>query len=173
MYFLFIQLHILIQKCLTAGMQILIIAKSTIKLINRRYFTRQVFSINIAGYFRPRYRQANLQAFFTDDKEKAKAAFDTAYEDMRTAFIYYLKNYNNGRPIIIASHSQGTLHAGRLLKEFFEGKPLQNQLVCAYIIGLPVFTNYFSDLKPCEDSTATGCFVRWRTFEEGYISPYD
>lgn len=121
--------------------------------------------------FAPRYRQANLLAFFTDDKEKAAAAFDTAYEDVRAAFIYYLKNYNQGRPIIIASHSQGTKHAGKLLKEFFEGKPLQKQLVCAYIIGLPVFTNYFSQLKPCADSTATGCFISWRTFEEGYISP--
>lgn len=121
--------------------------------------------------FSPRYRQANLQAFFTTDKEKAQAAFDTAYADVRNAFIYYLKNYNKGRPIIIASHSQGTRHAGQLLKEFFEGKPLQKQLICAYIIGLPVFTNYFSAFEPCKDSSATGCFVTWRTFEEGYISP--
>jgi hypothetical protein len=122
--------------------------------------------------FSPRYRQANLQAFYTPDKQRANAAFDTAYQDVRNAFEYYLKHYNNGRPIIIASHSQGTLHAGRLLKEFFENKPLQKKLVCAYIIGLPVFTNYFSDLKPCPDSTATGCFVSWRTFEEGYEAPY-
>ena len=58
------------------------------------------------------------------------------------------------------------------MKEFFEGKPLQKQLVCAYIIGLPVFENYFTQLKPCTDSTATGCFVSWRTFEEGYEAPY-
>ena len=121
--------------------------------------------------FSPRYRQANLRAFFTNEKDSAETSFDIAYEDVRNAFEYYLKHYNNGRPIIIASHSQGTLHAGRLLKEFFENKPLQKQLVCAYIIGLPVFTNYFSELKPCADSTSTGCFVSWRTFEEGYISP--
>jgi hypothetical protein len=122
--------------------------------------------------FAPRYRQANLQAFYTADKERGGAAFDTAYEDVRAAFIFYLNNYNNGRPIIIASHSQRTLHAGRLLKEFFEGKPLQKQLVCAYLIGLPVFSNYFTLLKPCEDSTAIGCFVSWRTFEEGYTAQY-
>ena len=121
--------------------------------------------------FAPRYRQANLNAFFTNDKEKASAAFDTAYTDVKKAFEYYLENYNDGRPIIIASHSQGTLHAARLLKEFFEGKPLKNQLVCAYLIGLPVFTNYFSELKPCADSTATGCFISWRTFQEGYVAP--
>jgi Protein of unknown function (DUF3089) len=121
--------------------------------------------------FAPRYRQANLLAFFTSDKQRGEAALNTAYEDVKAAFEYYLKNYNNGRPIIIASHSQGTRHAGELLKEFFEGKPLQKQLVCAYIIGLPVFANYFSQLKPCEDSASTGCIISWRTFEEGYVSP--
>ncbi len=58
------------------------------------------------------------------------------------------------------------------MKEFFENKPLGKQLVCAYIIGLPVFTDYFSQLKPCADSTATGCFISWRTFEEGYVAPF-
>lgn len=122
--------------------------------------------------FAPRYRQANLLAFFSKDKEASDAALDTAYSDVKKAFEYYLENYNQGRPVIIASHSQGTLHAGRLLKEFFEGKPLQKQLVCAYIIGLPVFFDYFSTLKPCGDSTATGCFVSWRTFQEGYMAPF-
>lgn len=122
--------------------------------------------------FAPRYRQANIKAFNTEDKENSKKAFDIAYSDIKEAFEYYLKNYNQGRPIIIASHSQGTLHAGRLLKEFFEGKILQKKLVCAYIIGLPVFKTYFNELKPCKDSTATQCFVTWRSFQEGYIPAY-
>jgi Protein of unknown function (DUF3089). len=122
--------------------------------------------------FAPRYRQASIQAFHTNDKEKSAKAFDIAYTDIRSAFEYYLKHYNNGRPIVIASHSQGTLLAGRLLKEFFEDKPLEKQLVCAYIIGLPVFKDYFTGLQPCKDSTAIGCFISWRTFEEGYIAPF-
>lgn len=119
--------------------------------------------------FAPRYRQANLKAFFTTNKVESEKAFAVAYEDVKAAFEYYLIHYNNGRPIIIASHSQGTLHAGRLLKEYFENKPMLNKLVCAYIIGLPVFTNYFKELQPCKDPTATGCFVSWRTFKEDYI----
>ena len=119
----------------------------------------------------PRYRQANLQAFFTNDSSAAKQAFDLAYNDIKTAFKYYLENWNQGQPIIIASHSQGTLHAERLLKEFFDGKQLQSQLVCAYIIGLQVVKDLFLSLKPCEDSIATGCIISWRTFLEGYISP--
>lgn len=124
---------------------------------------------NYCRIFAPRYRQANIKVFFTSDKTASDKAFDFAYADIKNAFEYYLQNYNHGRPIIIASHSQGTLHAARLLKEFFEGRELQKKLVCAYIIGLPVFTNYFKELYPCTDSTAIGCFVSWRTFKENYV----
>ena len=120
--------------------------------------------------FAPRYRQAHIKAFYVHTEE-ADNAFEIAYTDVKNAFIFYLANYNNNRPIIIASHSQGTKHAGRLLKEFFENKPLQNNLVCAYIIGLPVPVDYFTTLKPCTDSLATGCFLSWRTFKRQSKQP--
>ncbi len=120
--------------------------------------------------FAPRYRQAHIKAFYIPIAI-AQPYFDTAYEDVKNAFEYYLQHYNNGHPIIIASHSQGTKHAGRLLKEFFENKPLQKQLVCAYIIGLPVPENYFTSIPPCKDATSTGCFVSWRTYHRGYTEP--
>jgi hypothetical protein len=120
--------------------------------------------------FAPRYRQAHIKCFFQTSPD-TDTAFEVAYADVKAAFEFYLKNYNKNRPIIIASHSQGTKHAGRLLKEFFENKPLQKQLVCAYIIGLPVPVDYFSTLKPCNDSLATGCFVSWRTFRKNSEEP--
>ena len=112
----------------------------------------------------------HIKAFFVPDSVSGKY-FDIAYEDIKTAFVYYLAHYNNGRPVIIASHSQGTKHAGRLLKEFFENKPLQNKLVCAYLIGMPIPDNYFMVLGSCKDSLSTGCFVGWRTFKSGYTEP--
>ena len=118
--------------------------------------------------FAPRYRQAHYNNYFTPDTARARQAFDLAYKDVKEAFETYLKYYNNGRPIIIASHSQGTTHAARLLKEFFEGKTLGNKLVGAYLIGMPVPETYFTTLKPCNDSLATGCFVSWRTYEKGF-----
>jgi hypothetical protein len=120
--------------------------------------------------FAPRYRQAHIRSFYLHSTNSEKA-FEIAYADVKAAFELYLKNYNNSRPVIIASHSQGTKHAGRLLKEFFENKPLQNQLVCAYIIGMPVPVDYFTSLKPCTDSAATGCFVSWRTFRKNAKEP--
>ncbi len=120
-----------------------------------------------SNIYAPRYRQAHLQSFYTNLQE-GKAALDTAYNDIKAAFEYFLKNENKGMPIIIASHSQGTVHAGRLLKEYFENKPLQKNLVAAYIIGMPVVKDYFNTIPPCSDPTATGCFVSWRTFLEGH-----
>jgi DUF3089 family protein len=122
--------------------------------------------------FAPRYRQAHIRAYFTSDTASARQAFDLAYEDIRTAFQYYLDHYNQGRPIIIASHSQGTTHAKRLLKEFFENKPLASKLVAAYIIGMAIPGDYFSELKPCLDSVSTGCVIGWRTYKSGYEPPF-
>ncbi len=117
--------------------------------------------------FAPRYRQAHFGNYFTEDTVQAAQAFNLAYEDVKAAFEIYLENYNGGRPIVMAAHSQGTTHAARLLKEFFEGKPLQNKLVCAYIIGMPIPDTYFSMLRPCKDSLDTGCFIAWRAFKKG------
>ena len=115
--------------------------------------------------YAPRYRQAHLRAFYTDDKLRADSAFEIAYQDVKKAFEYYMKHDNNGRPIIIAAHSQGTVHAARLLKEFFEGKPLMTQLVAAYLIGMPVSNTYFKGIPACSSPRQTGCVISWRSFE--------
>jgi hypothetical protein len=78
--------------------------------------------------FAPRYRQAHLRAFYTIDKNAKFNSLDLAYSDIKSAFEYYLQNHNHGQLIIIASHSQGTLHAAKLRKEYFENKPLQNPI---------------------------------------------
>ena len=65
-------------------------------------------------------------------------------------------NTGRRRPIIIASHSQGTTHAARLLKEFFDGKDLQYDLVAAYLVGMPVPKDYFKNIKVCETPTEIG-----------------
>jgi hypothetical protein len=121
-----------------------------------------------ARVFAPRYRQAHIGMYSEKDSAMKYAAFNLAYEDVKKAFEYYLKNENKGRPIIIASHSQGTTHATRLLKEFFDGKALSNQLICAYLLGMPVKKGSYEKIPVCTDSTKTGCFVSWRTFREDY-----
>jgi len=118
--------------------------------------------------FAPRYRQANLKVFFAPEKAESQQALDLAYEDVKKAFQYYLDHWNHGRPIIIASHSQGTVHAIRLLQEFFDGKPLQKQLVCAYLVGYQIKKDAFKNIPIGTTATQTGCFVGWRSFKNGF-----
>ena len=80
-----------------------------------------------ARIYAPRFRQAHYNAYFPKDTAKAMAAFDLAYADIKIAFEHYLQYFNEDRPIIIAAHSQGTTHALRLLKDYFEDKPLQKK----------------------------------------------
>ena len=72
----------------------------------------------------PYYRQAHLRSY-SMLKNGGERALLLAYADVKKAFETYLEKYNNGRPIIIASHSQGSTHTKFLLRDFFDKKPLQ------------------------------------------------
>ncbi len=129
----------------------------------------------VGKIYAPRYRQANILAYYpvtAADTVKAIAAFELAYNDVKAAFEYYLANNNNGRPIIIASHSQGSTHTIRLLKEFFDNKPLYKQLVAAYVVGMALDPKIYTSLKACTTPDQTGCICAWRTFMDGHIEPF-
>lgn len=141
------------------------------KALNRRIdrmpvrFQAGVFNAACRVYA-PRYRQSILKSFY--DSINGPKALDFAYQDVRRAFLYYLEHYNQGRPIVIASHSQGSRHAWRLLKEFFDTSGLRQQLVCAYVVGMGVDAGIYQNLKSCADAEQTGCFVTWASFQSGY-----
>jgi hypothetical protein len=122
--------------------------------------------------YAPRYRQAHISAFYSKNKADGKQALDLAYEDVKKSFQYYLDHFNIGRPFIIASHSQGTVHAVHLLKDFFREGNLKNRLVAAYLIGIPVNPDSIKFIAPCADSNQTGCICSWNTFAEGYYPKY-
>ncbi len=115
-----------------------------------------VFEDN-ANVFAPYYRQMttkvqmpdNPNALATDTKEFKKGA-----ADIEDAFDYYINNLNNGRPFIIAGHSQGTMALIELIKNNFgKSEVLRNQLIAAYLIGYTV-TN--SDLEAAGLAAAQG-----------------
>ncbi|MCS7017920.1 MAG: DUF3089 domain-containing protein [Cytophagales bacterium] len=141
--------------------------------LNRRVDSSTILNqasiFNGAGrVFAPRYRQAHLYAYFTPNAADAQAAFDTAYADVKAAFEYYLQHFNQGRPFIIAAHSQGTQHAKRLMRELIDGKPLQQQLIVAYLVGMPTPADFFANIPVCQSAEQTGCFVTWNTYAKGY-----
>ena len=125
--------------------------------------------IDAANLYVPYYRQAHYRAYLDPFQKEGKKAFRLAYEDVRRAFRYYLKHYNLGKPIILAGHSQGSHHLKEILKEFFDGKPLQKQLVAAYLIGIKLLPNDFNTLSPMYAPEEVGGYVTWNTYKKGHL----
>lgn len=135
--------------------------------VSNLLLTSQASSLNNIGkIYTPYYRQASLWAYL-DTEEARKEAFDIAYADVEAAFQYYLEHYNQGRPLFILSHSQGSQIAVRLLQENYTKLRLGGILVVAYIIGERIGTRTFADLVPCTTAIQTDCFVTWGTVAEG------
>lgn len=121
---------------------------------------------NISDIWAPKYRQAAYGAFLLKS-EDAHKALDLAYRDVRAAFDAFIAAQPKGRPIILAGHSQGSLHLLRLLAE--RKAALNGRLVAAYIVGWPV--GVASDLpptglQPCNSPDLTGCVLSWQSFKD-------
>lgn len=138
--------------------------------INETTIQHQSSVFNGVGrIFSPRYRQAHLNVYYeTANKEDAKAAFEIAYQDVKAAFMHYLKNANEGRPLIIASHSQGTNHTERLIKEMVDKEPLREQFVVAYLVGMPIQKDVFENIPVCETPEQTGCYCTWNAYAKDH-----
>ena len=122
--------------------------------------------------YAPRYREANIFVYVQRDKAITEQVLDFAYQDVKRAFDYFIDNFNQGRPFIIASHSQGTHHAARLLKDRVDATPLWDRLVAAYILGGRIPASAFEDMQDiglCQSAEQTGCAVHWDTYSEAAI----
>lgn len=127
-----------------------------------------------ARVYAPRYRQATFFRYISASEDVARKTMDLAYSDVLRAFEHYLANENQGRPFIIASHSQGSQHAFRLLQERIDATPLVGRLVAAYVPGTDITNAKVAALKSirvCDRPDDTGCLVHWATMGEGGTLP--
>ncbi len=116
----------------------------------------------------PRYRQATMGAFLTDAPE-AEQALDAAYADVLEAYLYFLESIDADTPIVLAGHSQGSLHLLRLLREEVKASPDADRLVAAYAIGWPISVEFDLPelgLDACATAAQTGCLISWSSFAE-------
>jgi len=116
----------------------------------------------------PKYRQAVAGAFLTD-KPEAQQAIDAAYADVREAFRFFLASVPQGKPIVLAGHSQGALHILRLLRDEVAGKPLQSRIAAVYAVGWPISIERDLPALPfpaCAAPAQAGCITAWSAFAE-------
>jgi hypothetical protein len=116
----------------------------------------------------PRYRQATFGSFL-EESANSRSALDAAYKDVSAAFDQFLASVPADKPIILAGHSQGTVHLLRLMRERVAGKPIAKRIVAAYLIGWPISIKAdlpALGLPACSDSQKSNCILSWQSFGE-------
>ena len=118
--------------------------------------------------FIPFYRQAGMKLagetwLKTGGIEAAVAGIP--YGDITAALDYYFENYNNGRPFIIAGHSQGSAILRLVLRDYFKAHPkYYERMVAAYAIGYSITKGDLEanpHMKFATGETDTGVIISW------------
>jgi hypothetical protein len=122
--------------------------------------------------FAPLYRQVTLTALRAAMTGKPMAADRAlALNDVRDAWNDYLARDNHGRGVVLIGHSQGSGVLTALIKSDIDGRPVQDRIVSALLLGtsLPVpagkdVGGAFASMPLCRSKTQTGCALAYASF---------
>ena len=118
--------------------------------------------------FAPLYRQSDVSYAAALDESKFNSFMNfTSSQDPTAAIDYYFKNINNGRPFMLAGHSQGSSTLMKLLENYFSENPgYLERMIAAYPIGFSVTDKFLAShqyLKFAEGADDTGVIISWNT----------
>jgi hypothetical protein len=121
-----------------------------------------------ANIFAPYYRQADSASRAgLPQAEQVKIVAGAPTEDGIAAFEYFLKKYNDGRPFILVSHSQGSNVMANLLASYMKANPdVYKRMIAAYVVGYSITPEYLAanpHLKFATGPDDTGVIVSWNT----------
>ena len=102
---------------------------------------------------------------FQKDGNIDAALIGIPYGDITTALDYYFENYNQGRPFVIAGHSQGSAILRLVLKGYFKDHPeYYKRMVAAYAIGYSITKEDLEanpHMKFATGESDTGSIISW------------
>ena len=94
-----------------------------------------------------------------------------AYQDALDAFRYYIENDNDGRGFVLIGHSQGAFILTRLIAGEIDGRPVQDRLVSAMLLGAAPLVargqdagGSFQSIPLCRSATQTGCVIAYSAY---------
>ena len=120
--------------------------------------------------FVPWYRQMGIK--YASEVQKKTGSLDAGlaglpYTDMKAALDYFFEKCNNGRPFIIAAHSQGSALLKYVLKNYFkEHQDYYKRMVAAYPIGFSITKDdleQYPYLKFAEGESDAGVIISYNT----------
>ena len=134
----------------------------------------------VANVYAPFYRQFDAMKLLNYSLfEQEQLISEEPYHDALAAFEYYLKHYNNGRPFILAGHSQGSNVLKLMLSYYMAENPeVYARMIAAYPLGYSFEDSYFekySHLKFAEGETDTQVVISWNSerMEDGRFGSYN
>ena len=122
----------------------------------------------IANIYAPYYRQDDAGSTLQMPVEKQQDIVKgVPLTDAAAAFEYYIEHYNNGRPFILASHSQGSNVMIYILQDYMKAHPdVYKRMVAAYVIGYSITDDYLAEnpsLKFATGAKDTGVIISYNT----------
>ena len=123
---------------------------------------------DLTNLYEPYYRQSNLCALEGKGPEEIMAfQLREQRTNVYAALDYFFEHYNNGRPFILAGHSQGSVMLKIALCDYFlEHTDYLERMVAAYVIGFSITPDDLEAnpaLKFAEGADDTGVIVSWNT----------
>ena len=106
--------------------------------------TATVFS-PLANVYAPYYRQAAIQVLSKPLGQQQQIVGGEPTADALSAFDYYIKHLNQGRPFILAGHSQGSNIMINLLAAYMKKNPeVYKRMIAAYVPGYSITPEYLA-----------------------------
>ena len=123
--------------------------------------------------YAPLYRQVTLTALRAGIAGRPMTNVDRAlgYNDVVDAWKYYLEHDNQGRGVVLIGHSQGSGVLTQLIRNEIDGKPIQDRIVSALLLGTNIAVpkgkdvgGSFQSMPLCRSANQTGCVITYVTF---------
>ena len=124
----------------------------------------------VCTVYSPYYSQATFPDYLELTEEERAPYIEIAYEDVKEAFSYYLKNCDKDKPLVIFGYSQGAEIAVRLVEDFFGKKSNMKRLAAVYAIGYCLTeeeVKKYPQLKIAQSAYDTGVVISYETESEG------
>lgn len=142
------------------------------------YATQATAFSTCANIYAPYYRQINAEYALTLTADQtAELLRYAASQDCARALDYYFEHHNNGKPFILAGHSQGAQTLTWLLADYMKEHPQHyKNMVCAYVLGYSVTEQYlqqFDHLKFAQGVDDTGVIISWNAEGPGNASQHN
>jgi hypothetical protein len=127
------------------------------------------------------YRQVTLSALRQMLAGKPTSSDrEMAYADVKAAWEHYLAADNGGRGVVLIGHSQGAGLLSRLIAAEIDGKPTEERLVSALLIGTTIEVKpptsvggTFGHVPLCATADSAACVIAYSSFRADAPPPAD